>query len=43
MRENFDGRVIEWFPLKNVNLIVKLQDDEGVDDFDKAKPVNTMP
>ena len=43
MRENFDDRVKEWFPLKNGNLIVKLEDDEGVDDFDKAKSVNTMP
>ena len=36
MRENFDDRVKEWFPLKNGNLIVKLEDDEGVDDYDKA-------
>ena len=43
MRENFDDRVKEWFPLKNGNLIVKIEDDEGVDDFDKAKSVNTMP
>ena len=43
MRENFDDIVKGWFPLKNGNLIVKLEDDEGVDDFDKAKPVNTMP
>ena len=43
MRENFDDRVKEWFPLKNGNLIVKLEDDEGVDNFDKAKSVNTMP
>ena len=43
MRVNFDDRVKEWFPLKNGNLIVKLADDEGVDDFDKAKSVNTMP
>ena len=43
MRENFDDRVKEWFPLKNGNLIVKLEDDEGVDDFDKAKSINTMP
>ena len=42
MKENFDDRVKEWFPLKNGNLIVKLQDDEGVDDFDKAKSINTM-
>ena len=43
MRENFDDRVKEWFSLKNGNLIVKLEDDEGVDDYDKAKSVNTMP
>ena len=35
--------VKEWFLLKNGNLIVKLEDDEGVDDYDKAKSVNTMP
>ena len=43
MKENFNDRVKEWFPLKNGNLIVKLEDDEGVDDFDKAKSINTMP
>ena len=43
MRENFDDRIKEWFPLKNGNFIVKLEDDEGVDDYDKAKSVNTMP
>ena len=43
MRENFDDRVKEWFPPKNGNLIVNLEDDEGVDDYDKAKSLNTMP
>ena len=43
MKENFDDRVKEWFPLKNGILIVKLQDDEGVDDFNIAKAINTMP
>ena len=43
MKENFDDRVKEWFPLKNGNLIVKLEDDEGVDDYNKAKSINTMP
>ena len=42
MRENFDDRIKEWFPLKNCNFIVKLEDDEGVDDYDKAKSINTM-
>ena len=43
MRENFDDRIKEWFPLKNGNFIVKLEDDEGVVDYDKAKSINTMP
>ena len=43
MKENFDDTVKEWFPSKNVNLLLKLEDDEGVDDFDNAKSVNTMP
>ena len=42
MRENFDDRVKEWFPLKKGILVVKLE-DEGVDDYDKAKSVKTMP
>ena len=43
MKENFVDRVKEWFPLKNGSLIVKLEDDEGVDDYDKAKSINKMP
>ena len=43
MREKFDDRVKEWFPLSNSNLIVKLEDNKVVDDYDKAKSVNTMP
>ena len=43
MKESFDDRVKEWFPLKNGNLIVKLEEDEGVDDYDKVKSINTMP
>ena len=43
MRENFDDRVQELFPLKSLELIVKLEDDEVVDDYDKTKSINTMP
>ena len=43
MKENFHERGKEWFPLKNGNFIVKLEDDKGADDFDKAKSINTMP
>ena len=43
MRDNFDDRVKEGFPLRNGSSIVKLQDDEGVDEYDKTKLVNRMP
>ena len=43
MREKFNDRVKEWFPLKNCNLEVKLEEEESVDCYDKAKSVNTMP
>ena len=43
MRKIFDDTVKEWFPLKNGNFIVKLEDDGGVDDHDKAKSLNTIP
>ena len=43
MRENLDGRVKERFPIKNGNFILRLEDVEGVDDYDKAKSINTKP
>ena len=43
MKENFDDRVKEWFPLTNGIFIVKIEDDEGIDDYEKAKSVNTLP
>ena len=43
MRANFDDRVREWFPLKNENLVVKLEVNKCVDDYDKAKSMNIMP
>ena len=44
MRENFNDRVKKWFLLKNGNLVVVLlEDDGGLDDYDKAKSINTMP
>ena len=43
MKENFDDRVKEWFPLKNGKLIVKIEDEGIVDDCDKTKSINTMP
>ena len=43
MKEKFDDRVTDWFPLRNGNLVVKLEDDKGADDFDKPKSIKTMP
>ena len=43
MKKNFGDRVKEWFHLRNGNLIVKLHDVTGVDDYDKAKSINTLP
>ena len=40
--ENFDDRVKDWFPLRNGSLLARLEDDEGVDEYDKAKSVNSM-
>ena len=43
MKKNFDHRVKERFPLKNGNLVLKLEDDEGVDEYDKTKSKKTKP
>ena len=43
MRENFDDGVKEWFSLKNGNSILKLEDEKGVDDYYKTKPLNKKP
>ena len=43
MRENFVDEVKELFPLKNGNVIVKLEAHESVHDYDKAKSINTTP
>ena len=36
MRENSKDRVKERFLLKNGDLVVVLEDDGGLDDYDKA-------
>ena len=43
MRGNFDERVEEWWPMKNIFLIVELENDAGVDDQDIAKSIIEMP
>ena len=34
---------LKWFPLKNGKLVVKLEDDKAVDDYNEAKSLVTMP
>ena len=43
MKENYDDRVKEWWPMRNGNLIVKLEDDAGVHDQDVVKSGNQLP
>ena len=37
MKTPNDDRVIEWFSLKNINIMVKIADHEGVDDNGYSK------
>ena len=41
MEEYVDDRIEYWFPLKNGNSIVQIEDDQGVEDHDRAKSINT--
>ena len=43
MKVNYGDRVTEWWPLKNANTKVKLEDDKGVDEYDIANSSNQMP
>ena len=43
MKEHYDNQVKEWWPLKNDNLTIKLQDGARFDDQDIAKSFNQMP
>ena len=40
MKNENDESVLEWFPLKNANIIVKLKDKEGVEHKGVAKKTN---
>ena len=43
MKNENDDSLIEWFPLKNGNIMVKIKDKEGVDDEGTSKKVNSQP
>ena len=42
MKNENDESVIEWFPLKNGNIVVKIKDQEGVDDEGISKKFNSQ-
>ena len=41
MKNEYDESVIEWFPLKGGNIMVKRKDKEGVDVGGISKKVNS--
>ena len=43
MKTEYDDTVIEWFPLKNKNIMVKIADHEGVEDNCYIKKINSQP
>ena len=43
MKTGYDDRVIEWFPLKNSNIMVKIADHECVDDIGSIKKIYSQP
>ena len=43
MKNEYDEYLIEWFPLRNDNIMVKIKDKEGVDDESISKKVNSQP
>ena len=43
VKEKYDDRVKEGWPMKNGNVKVKLEDDAAVDDKDLAESNNQMP
>ena len=42
MKNEHDESVIEWFPLNNGNNVVKIKDNEVVDDEGISKKVNSQ-
>ena len=42
MKNEQDEYVIEWFPLNSGNIMVKIKDNEGVDDEGISKKVSSQ-
>ena len=43
MKTGYDDRVIERFPLKNNNIMLKIADHKGVDDNGYSKKIESQP
>ena len=43
MKTENDDKSIEWLPLKNTNIMVKISDHEGVDDNCYSKKISSQP
>ena len=43
MQTGHDENVVEWFPLKNENMMVKVKDHDGLDDNGYSKKLNSQP
>ena len=43
MSSEYDDSVLEWFPLKKGNKMVKIKARKGIDDGDLSKKVNSQP
>ena len=43
MKNESEESNIEWFPLKNGNIMVKIKDEKDVDDGDISEKVNSQP
>ena len=43
IKNEYDESFIEWFLLKNGNIMVKINDEEGIDDEGLSKKVNSQP
>ena len=43
MKNEYHDSVVEWFPLKNGNKMMKRRDKEGVGDGGIPKKVNSQP
>ena len=42
MKTVYDENAVEWFPLRNQFILVKMKDNDGVDDNGYSKKINSQ-